>query len=221
MTIIKTQLVKQCGLAKAIKNSDRAYAKKLLFAGYESIKKADLAQLNHETSAEDLDFRKALFINYRFWMRDVKVAQEAGHISRQDAIDLATVMRSAAVVKIGKIREEYPAQESNLEAQLEDAEATLEQVINDYREANTKANYERSKRAEVSKVNLQLVQENDRLRNEVKTLTNKNAKLSREVIKLNKLVDSVKAHNQKLINQNQTLVSTLDETSEVIQELMK
>lgn len=171
MTVISTSRVKQCGIAKAIKHGSNETAKKLLWAGYNSLTNLDLAQLDYVTCAEDLNFRKVLFINYRFWMRDVKVAQEAGHISRQDAIDLATIMRSAAVIKIGRVRKNctHPFL-NNIKAKLEDAEATLEQVINDYREAETKANRERSKREEVSAINLKLVQENDKLRNKISSL---------------------------------------------------
>ena len=171
MTIITTSKVKQCGIAKAIKNGSNKTAINLLWAGYKSLIKVDLNQMCYTTSAEDLDFRKALFINYRFWMRDVKIAESNGSISRREAIDLATVMRSAAVIKIGRVRRNcnHPAL-SKIKDQLEDAEATLEQVVNDYRSEHNRANYERSKREEVSKVNLQLVQENAKLRKKISSL---------------------------------------------------
>ena len=112
---VKTPLVKQCGIAKAIKNGTNETAIKLLWDGYDSIVKADLNHLDHTTSAEDLNLRKAVFFNYRFWMRDVKAAEEANKISRREAIDLATVMRSAAVIKIGRLRQEHPAQPEVIE----------------------------------------------------------------------------------------------------------
>ena len=112
---VKTPLVKQCGIAKAIKNGTNETAIKLLWGGYDSIVKADLNHLDHTTSAEDLNLRKAVFFNYRFWMRDVKAAEEANKISRREAIDLATVMRSAAVIKIGRLRQEHPAQPEVIE----------------------------------------------------------------------------------------------------------
>ena len=112
---VKTPRVKQCGIAKAIKNGTNETAIKLLWDGYNSIVKADLNHLDHTTSAEDLNLRKAVFFNYRFWMRDVKTAEEANKISRREAIDLATVMRSAAVIKIGRLRQEHPAQAEVIE----------------------------------------------------------------------------------------------------------
>ena len=112
---VKTPRVKQCGIAKAIKNGTNETAIKLLWDGYDSIVKADLNHLDHTTSAEDLNLRKAVFFNYRFWMRDVKTAEETNKISRREAIDLATVMRSAAVIKIGRLRQEHPAQPEVIE----------------------------------------------------------------------------------------------------------
>ena len=112
---VKTPRVKQCGIAKAIKNGTNETAIKLLWGGYDSIVKADLNHLDHTTSAEDLNLRKAVFFNYRFWMRDVKTAEETNKISRREAIDLATVMRSAAVIKIGRLRQEHPAQAEVIE----------------------------------------------------------------------------------------------------------
>ena len=112
---VKTSPVKQCGIAKAIKKGTNKTTIKLLWDGYDSIVKADLNHLDHTTSAEDLNLRKAVFFNYRFWMRDVKTAEETNKISRREAIDLATVMRSAAVIKIGRLRQEHPAQAKVIE----------------------------------------------------------------------------------------------------------
>ena len=112
---VKTLPVKQCGIARAIKKGTNETAIKLLWGGYDSIVKADLNHLDHTTSAEDLNLRKAIFFNYRFWMRDVKTAEETNKISRREAIDLATVMRSAAVIKIGRLRQEHPAQAKVIE----------------------------------------------------------------------------------------------------------
>ena len=144
------------------------FKKSLVYEVNEVMGLVDLDQLDSVTSPEDLEFRKSVFPKYRFWMRDVLTAGKQGRLTRQEVIDLSTFARAVAVQIIGQLRAE--AKQNNLEAQLEDAEATLEQVINDYREANTKANYERSKREEVSKVNLQLVQENAKLRKKISSL---------------------------------------------------
>ena len=184
---VKTPLVKQCGIAKAIKKGTNETAIKLLWGGYDSIVKADLNNLDHTTSAEDLNLRKAVFFNYRFWMRNVKAAEEANKISRREAIDLATVMRSAAVIKIGRLRQEHPAQPevievvecdeagrpvievqaeqiAELQSSLDEANAALEQAATTIVDAT---NQIKARNVEIKKLKL----ENCNLKTKLRTIS--------------------------------------------------
>ena len=89
--------------------------KRILFNGLNTLKVVDLSQLNHTTCAEDLEFRKALFPELRFWMRDIIVAGKAGDITKQQVIDICTFVRAAAVERVGILRDRYPAQPEVIE----------------------------------------------------------------------------------------------------------
>ena len=156
-------------------------------------RKVDLTQLNHTTCAEDLEFRKSVFPNYRFWMRDVKCAGREGLLSRQEVIDLSTFARAIAVQVIGELRSQYPAQPTFIE--VVECDETGRPVI---------------------EVQAEQIAE---LQAENKQLTNENASLSRKLSKVVNALENVKEANQALVTQNQLLINTLGKTSEVIQSL--